>query len=88
MSTDLESLVTTQLRLTNTGSRPLEVWLEPWARMYVLEPQESADVIFEAESVGVPEVLHEDDRIVVYAWPTAIARVCRDGVELSESTQT
>jgi hypothetical protein len=55
--------------------------------MYVLEPQKSADVIFEAESVGVPEVLHEDDRIVVYAWPTAIARVCRDGVELSESTQ-
>jgi hypothetical protein len=87
MSADLESLVSTQLRLTNTSSRPLEMWLEPWARMYVLDPQKSADVVFEAEALGVPEVLHEDDRIVVYAWPTAIARVFRDGVELNESPQ-
>jgi hypothetical protein len=87
MSADLESFQTTQLRLTNTSSRPLEVWLEPWARMYLLEPQKSADVVFEADAPGVPEVLHEDDRIVVYAWPTAIARVLRNGVELSESPQ-
>jgi hypothetical protein len=87
MSADLESLVTAQLRLTNTGSRPLDVWLEPWGRKYVLEPHKSADVVFEAEASGVPEVLHEDDRIVVYGWPTAIARVFRDGVELIESPQ-
>lgn len=76
-----------RFRLTNTGNMPLEVWIEPWARLYLLEPESSANLVFEAEVPGVPEVLHEADRIVVYAWPTAAARVLRDGIELSESPQ-
>jgi hypothetical protein len=55
--------------------------------MYLLEPQCSADVIFEAEQPGVPEVFHEAGRVVVYAWPTAIARVTLNGVELTDSPQ-
>jgi hypothetical protein len=87
MGAKLQSRVTTQVRLTNTDRAPLELWLEPWARLYLLEPQCSVDVVFEAETMGVPEVFHEAGRIVVYAWPTAIARVVRDGVELAESAQ-
>jgi len=87
MSAELKSLETTQLRLTNTDSKQLALWLEPWARLYVLEPQSSVDVVFEAEMPGVPEVFHEPDRVVVYAWPSATARVLRDGIELVDQPQ-
>jgi hypothetical protein len=87
MSAELKSVKTAQLRLTNTGSKRVEFWLEPWGRLYSLDPQSSIDVLFEAESAGVPEVFHEPDRIVVYGWPTATARVMKDGVELVDQSQ-
>ena len=74
MSTVAKSIETT-LRLTNPGDQAVAFCLEPWAREYLLEPHTSVDVVFEAESPGTPEVFHEPDRIVVYAWPTATMKV-------------
>ncbi len=87
MSAGLKSVETTTLRLTNPGDQHVAFCLEPWAREYSLDPHSSIDVVFEAESPGVPEVFHEPDRIVVYAWPGAAARVLRDGVELVDRPQ-
>ena len=87
MSAELKSVETAQLRLTNTGGKRVEFWFEPWGRLYFLDPQSSIDVLFEAESAGVPEVFHEPDRIVVYSWPTATAHVMKDGVELVDQPQ-
>lgn len=77
----------TTLRLTNPGDKTVALCLEPWAREYSLNPRTSVDVVFEADSPGIPEVFHEPDRIVVYAWPGAEARVLRDGVELLDRPQ-
>ena len=87
MSAGLKPLETTTLRVTNPGEETVGFCLEPWARLYSLEPHSSVDVVFEADSPGVPEVFHEPDRIVVYAWPGATARVLRDGVELDDAPQ-
>jgi len=87
MSADLKSLETTALRLTNPGDSHVTLCLEPWAREFSLEPHSSLEVVFEAQSPGIPEVFHEPDRIVVYAWPGAVARVLRDGVELADRPQ-
>jgi hypothetical protein len=87
MSAGLKSLQTTTLRVTNPGERTVSFCLEPWAREYSLEPHCSVDVVFESDSPGVPEVFHEPERIVVYAWPGAAARVLRDGVELLDQSQ-
>jgi hypothetical protein len=75
------------LRVTNPGETSVAFCLEPWARLFSLEPHTSLDVVFEAASPGIPEVFHEPDRIVVYAWPGAEARVLRDGVELEDQSQ-
>jgi hypothetical protein len=87
MSTDLKSIQTTTLRVTNPGERTVAFCLEPWAREYLLDPRSSVDVVFEANSPGTPEVYHEPDRIVVYAWPGAVARVLRNGVEFLDQEQ-
>jgi hypothetical protein len=87
MTAALKSLATTRLRVTNPGDQTVAFCLEPWARLYSLDPRSSGDVVFEADSPGVPEVFHEPDRIVLYAWPGAEARVLRDGVELDDQSQ-
>jgi hypothetical protein len=87
MSAGLKSLETTTLRITNPGDRTVAFCLEPWAREYLLDAHSSVDVIIEADSPGIPEVFHEPDRIVVYAWAGATARVLRNGVELLDKTQ-
>jgi hypothetical protein len=83
----MKSPETTTLRVTNPGDQRVAFCLEPWAREYSLEPHTSVDIVFEADVPGVPEVFHEPDRIVVYAWPGAAARVMRDGFELSDRPQ-
>jgi hypothetical protein len=55
--------------------------------MYLIDPNTSVDVVFEADSPGVPEVFHEPDRIVIYAWAGAEARVLRNGIELDDQPQ-
>jgi hypothetical protein len=88
MASGLKSIETATLRVTNPGDKRVTFCLEPWAREYSLDPDSSVDVVFEAESPGIPEVYHEPDRIVVYAWPGAAVRVLRDGVEVHDRTQT
>jgi hypothetical protein len=88
MSAGLKSAGATTLRVTNPGDDCVAFCLEPWAREYSLDPHSSVDVVFEADTPGVPEVFHEPDRIVVYAWPGAAARVLRDGVELLDQNQS
>jgi hypothetical protein len=87
MSAGINTSETTRLRVTNPGEASVALCLEPWARSYEVESHSSVDVVFEAETPGVPEVFHEPDRIVVYVWPGAIARVLRDGVELVDQPQ-
>jgi hypothetical protein len=87
MSAIVKSFETTTLRLTNPGDASVAFFLEPWARLYSLDPHSSVDVVFEADSPGIPEVFHEPDRIVVYAWAGATARVLRDGIELDDQPQ-
>jgi hypothetical protein len=55
--------------------------------MYLIDPNSSVDVVFEADTPGVPEVFHEPDRIVIYAWAGAEARVLRNGIELDDQPQ-
>lgn len=78
---------TTRLRVTNPGETSVALCLEPWARSYEVKSHSSVEVVFEAEAPGVPEVFHEPDRIVVYGWPDATARVLCDGVELADQQQ-
>jgi hypothetical protein len=87
MSTQTHQLESAQVRLTNTGADALKLWLEPWGRLYQVPPRTSVDVHFEAEQAGVPEVIHERDCMVLYAWPGATARVLRDGEEIEQSDQ-
>ena len=72
----------TTLRVVNPDDGCVAFCLEPWAREYSLDPHSSVDVVFEADASDVPEVFHEPDRIVVYAWPGAAAHVLRGGVAL------
>ena len=87
MSAGLKSLETATLRVTNPGEQTVTFCLEPWARLYSLAPHSSVDVVFEADAPGVPEVFHEPDRIVIYAWPGAAVRVLRNGMELEDQPQ-
>jgi hypothetical protein len=87
MAAGLKTLETTTLRVVNPGDRSVTFCLEPWAREYSLEPHTSADVVFESESPGIPEVYHEPDRIVVYAWPNATVRVVRGDADVRDESQ-
>jgi hypothetical protein len=87
MSAGIKSVETTTLRVTNPGDQQVAFCLEPWAREYSLDPHTSVDVVFEADTPGVPEVFHEPDRIVVYAWPGAAVRVLRNGVKFLDRQQ-
>lgn len=87
MDTRQRTIGTTTLRFTNPGDGRLVLSLEPWAREYLLDPYSSVEVVFEADSPGIADVSHEPDRIVVYAWPGATARVICNGVELNDRSQ-
>jgi hypothetical protein len=67
MTTVVNAPATAILRLTNPGETKVTFCLEPWARLYALDPHSSLEIVLEAESPGVPEVFHEPDRIIVYA---------------------
>mgnify|MGYP006969528117 CR=1 FL=1 len=76
---------TAQVRVTNTAAESVIFWLEPCGNEYQLDPNASADVVFQSAQAGVPEVQHEDDRISVWGWTRASARVFIEGVEVDET---
>jgi hypothetical protein len=87
MSANIQQIVESQIRLTNTSADSMQFWLEPWGQLYNLAPASSVDVYFESDRAGVPEVIHEQDRIVVYGWPGATARVLSKGEEVEQVDQ-
>ena len=72
--------------LANTAATPLQVWLEPWGDMQVLEPGAHFDVVAsasEAISTHLVQLDWSDEHVVLWAQTdTSDLRLFADGVEV------
>jgi hypothetical protein len=55
--------------ISNHKERTVQTCFEPWAAMCDLLPGRSIRVIAKSNLEGQLDVVHEDDRITIYAWP-------------------
>lgn len=47
----------------------LQVWFDPWGDLLPLEPGGSLRLVGTSTEPGAFQVVEEEDRVVVYAWP-------------------
>jgi hypothetical protein len=60
---------------SNHKEHPVGVCFEPWATILDLFPAQSINVIARSNSEGQLDVVDEDDRITIYAWPGCTLKV-------------
>lgn len=71
------------IALRNRRGTELVVVLEPWANEYVVEPDQTLEVVEEnGEPGNTLEIDVEASHLVFYARPGSILRAYRDGEEL------
>jgi hypothetical protein len=76
------------LRLANDNTESsLALHIEPWADEFVLLPGENIEIEFDGPHAETIEVAHRSDRIVVYGFRGAMARLKRNGVVSWEAHQ-
>ncbi len=59
--------------------------LEPWGEQIEMPAGDTFAVSAEAEQQGSFEVEHSENEITLWAWPSAVARIYRGGVEIGIS---
>jgi hypothetical protein len=71
------------ITLRNRRDTDLVVVLEPWANEYLVQPDQTLEVVEEGGELGtILEIDIETSHLVFYARPGSILRACRDGEEL------
>lgn len=71
------------IALRNRRETGLVVVLEPWANEYLIEPDQTLEVVEEDGEPGTTlEIDIEASHLVFYARPGSILRAYRDGEEL------
>lgn len=71
----------TKLRLVNHNEGPIQFYLEPWGRRYVLRPHDEFVLVFHGTGVSEPEVQIGPDSVEVWGWSGATVDVIKNGVE-------
>jgi hypothetical protein len=61
--------------VTNSGSEPLTIWLEPVAQDYQLSPGKSLTFVGTSAQQGRYEVVDYGNKIGIYDWPGAATDV-------------
>ena len=70
------------INVTNASGGEVIFHLEPWGEQIRMLPSQTFTVSAEAEEEGSFEVEYGEGEIIVWAWPSAIAKVFCDGKEL------
>jgi hypothetical protein len=80
----MEPLVTykASINVTNVSGKEIIFHLEPWGEQIRMPPGETFTVSGDAEEEGSFEVEYGEGEIIVWAWPSAIAKVFCNGKEL------
>jgi len=74
----------TKLRLVNSQKKPVQFYLEPWGRRYVIRPEDEFVLAFHGGGSSEPEVQIGDGEIEVWGWSGVTVDVYKNGVELTE----
>jgi hypothetical protein len=77
---------TVSLIITNQDSRPLTLYLEPWADEYQIPPNVRMRIDFFAptlQSISIIRIWYEQGSIAVEGWEGSVAYVSRNGEPLS-----
>jgi len=74
---------TVSLIITNQDSRPLTLYLEPWADEYQIPPKVRMRIDFFAPTLQPISILYEQGSITVEGWEGSVAYVSRNGEPLS-----
>jgi hypothetical protein len=72
----------TSLRISNSRSIPLTLYLEPWGEQYTMAPESTYTVVSRGPEGDALEVECTDDHIVLYGWPGSVVTLFHDGKEL------
>ena len=70
------------VNIRNASGRPLTFNLEPWGEQIEMPTGATFTVTAEAEQQGSFEVEHGEDEITVWAWASAVIKVCRGNDEV------
>jgi hypothetical protein len=79
---------TATVSLTNRTGVALELWVEPWGDFVAFPPQTTIRIVGSGTEPGEFEVAWDAQRATVYAWPTAVAQLFSEGVELKPGAFT
>jgi hypothetical protein len=71
-------MVTEERSYRNSGSRPMTVWLEPWAMDFALDPGEELRVVGIGEQLAAWEVVEYPHCVAIYVPVTAYLQVFAD----------
>ncbi len=67
------------LYVWNPTTRPLTLFLEPWAETFILEPDSGFDLVGEGPVEGRFEVSVRENGLTVYGWTGSVIEVFQDG---------
>jgi len=76
----------TSLRISNTRSVPLILYLEPWGEQYPIAPEATFTAVAKGPEGDGLEVEWADDHIVLYGWPGSVITLFQDGKEVGGGT--
>ena len=67
--TQSNSIHSQRVRLTNSGDKPKDLWVEPWGDQVPTQQGETLEVVAVGPPGGCLEVAVSDFEIFVYGWP-------------------
>jgi hypothetical protein len=74
----------TRVRIANSQTEAMRLFLEPWGREYVMHPEDEFVFAFHATTTAEPEIVITADGVEVWAWSGATVEVYKNGKELTE----
>lgn len=72
----------TSLRVHNSRSVPLTLYLEPWGEQYTMAPEATFTAVARGPEGDTLEVEWADDHIVLYGWPGSVVTLFHEGKEV------
>ena len=72
----------TTLRVSNTRSVPVTLYLEPWGEQYTMAPEATFTAVARGPEGDTLEVEVADDHIILYGWPGAVVTLFHEGKEI------
>ena len=78
------AITSCETEIHNSGTPPLEVWMEPWGHPVTLLPSKTLTVLATSPEPGSLEVVDDGEIAAIYGWSRCALSIYQDGKLLDE----